>query len=305
MDNIRIVTHLPSPIPRGERLRLAYLYGGSVRYQPGEILGPRVLTDFEMVLIVEGRAVYEANGERHRLEPGSVILARPGFRERYTWDRDGRTRHVYFHLGIEQIPSAWPDPDRWPFVCRRPDAAVESMFRSVLGRSHHRGDSPSGAPPELDTHLVEALIELLLEDPMVPRSDDESERPEPVARALKWMRYILEEEPDTSISLAELARKAGVSPKHLCRIFRQSVGHPPMETLRLLRLQLGMALLVRSSLTVKEIAARCGYADPLYFSRCFSAAFSRSPRHLRDALKGGKAPPPNPLPADVTPRVHW
>lgn len=305
MDKIRILTHLHPSIPRGERLRLSYLYGGSVRYQPGEILGPRVLTDYEMVLIIEGQARYEANRESHRLQPGSVILARPGFRERYTWDREGRTRHAYFHLGIETIPQAWPDPERWPVARQRPDPAVEEIFRSVLERSHRRGDPPSGAPPRLDTHLVEILIELLLEDPAVPGPVDDSERPEPVARALKWMRYLLEEEPDAAISLPELAQKAGVSPKHLCRIFRQSVGHPPMETLRLLRLQLGIALLVRSSLTVKEVAARCGFADPLYFSRCFSAAFGCSPRHLREDLKQGMAPPPNPLPVDVTPRVHW
>lgn len=306
MDKIRTVTYLHPILARGDRLRLTYLYGGSVRYQPGECLGPRLLTDFEIVLIMEGRARYEADSAGYRLQPGSLILARPGFRERYAWDREGRTRHAYFHFGIETIPFAWPAPAGWPVVRQRPDPAVAAVFRTVLERSHRRGDSASGPPPALDTHLVETLIELVLEDPSaMPAPGDETERSEPVARALKRMRYLLEEEPQVSVSLPDLARHAGVSPKHLCRTFRESVGHPPMRTLRLLRLQLGLALLTRSSLTVQEVSSRCGFADPLYFSRCFSDAFGCSPRGFRNDLKRGRPPPPTPLPVDVTPRVHW
>jgi len=305
MDDIRIMNEGQATMRRADGLRLGYLYGGSVRYQPGENLGPRRLTDIELVLIMEGRADYEVRGEGYPLEPGSIVLARPGFRECYLWDREGRSRHAYFHFGIDAIPGAWPGPENWPVSRRRPDPAVSGLFRSVLERSHRRGDSPSAAQPELDCHLVETLIELLIEEPDPSGVLEDIERPEPVARALKRMRYVMEEEAERMVTLPELSKHAGVSNKHLCRVFRQSIGHPPMETFRLLRLQLAVALLVRSSLAVKEVAAQCGFADPLHFSRCFSAAFGRSPRRVREDLKLGIAPPPNPLPVDVTPRVHW
>ena len=50
-----------------------------------------------------------------------------------------------------------------------------------------------------------------------------------------------------------------------------------METFRLLKLQLAMALLGRSSLAIKEIADRCGFENPLYFTRCFTKLYSQSP----------------------------
>lgn len=305
MDEIRIMLKLDLPLSRQDRLELGYLYGGSIRYQPGETLGPRVLRDFELVLIIEGQVGYQIHDQSHRLVPGSVVLARPGFQERYAWDCELRTRHAYFHFGIDAIPHHWPDLEGWPRVRRQPDPVVAGLFRSVLDRSHRRGDHPSGSPPPTDVHLVEMLIELLLEGSAVPPPMDDMLRPEPVARAIKWMRQILEERPSGSVSLSELARQAGVSPKHLCRVFKRSVGHPPMETFRLLRLQAAVTLLLRSNLTVKEIAVQCGFDDPLYFSRCFSAAFGRSPRRMREELKEGKAPPTNPLPLDITPRVHW
>jgi len=300
MDDIRIMT-----TARSDRFRLAYLYGGSVRYLPGEVLGPRDLSDYELVLLTEGRATYQAKERSYDVAPGDLVLARPGFREHYTWGARQFTRHAFFHFSIDAIPHHWPEPDDWPIFHPRPDRVVESLFHSVLRRSHRSGGQPASQPPLLDSRMVEILIELLLEPRGNTYIPHDSERPQPVARALKWMRHMLEEHPHTTISLDEIARQSGVSPKHLCRIFQQSLGHPPMVTLRLLRLQLAVTLLVRSSLAVKEIAGQCGFGDPLYFSRCFSSTFGRSPSRVRRELLRGVPPPGNPLPVDLTPRIHW
>ena len=70
-----------------QNLILKYLYGGVVHYRPGESLMPRVLKDYELVLIIEGVATYRLEGREYLARPGSFILARPGFREAYQWDR--------------------------------------------------------------------------------------------------------------------------------------------------------------------------------------------------------------------------
>ena len=54
-----------------------------------------------------------------------------------------------------------------------------------------------------------------------------------------------------------------------------------------------------------DIARRCGFDDPLYFSRCFSAAYGLSPRSMRERMQKGIPPPASPLPADLMPRLHW
>lgn len=50
-----------------------------------------------------------------------------------------------------------------------------------------------------------------------------------------------------------------------------------MQTFRLLKLQLAMALLGRSSLAIKEIADRCGFENSLNFARCFTRVYGKSP----------------------------
>lgn len=90
------------------RLVLTYLHGGVVHYRPGETLGPRTLSDYEFVLILEGNVTYQANQRSHAAPPGSLLLARPGFEECYRWDPTGRTRHAFFHFQIQRMPDAWP-----------------------------------------------------------------------------------------------------------------------------------------------------------------------------------------------------
>jgi len=79
-----------------------------------------------------------------------------------------------------------------------------------------------------------------------------------------------------------------------------------MKTLALLKLQSSRPLLMRTNLSIKEVAVRCGFENPFYFSRRFSQAFGCSPTAFRDQLHSGKPfPAKNPLPLDLTPRARW
>jgi AraC-like DNA-binding protein len=287
------------------RLKLAYLHGGVVQYRAGETLGPRVLNDYELVLILEGNVTYQPNQRNYAAPPGSAILARPGFRETYQWDPLGLTRHAFFHFQVEQMPNAWPAESSWPVVRTQPDPVVLALFRHILHRFYLHPDWPTHPPGRDDCCMVETLINVLLEEHGCESTQFERDRPTPVNRAIKMMRHAIEEEHHRSVDLGRLAKAAGVNEKHLCRLFQKALGYPPMETYRLLCLQLSLALLARSNLTIKQIAHRCGFDDPAYFSRYFSRVFRCSPRQLRRGLSEGMLPPASPLPVDLTPRIAW
>jgi transcriptional regulator GlxA family with amidase domain len=83
------------------------------------------------------------------------------------------------------------------------------------------------------------------------------------------------------ISLADLARAAGLEERTLARRFSKRYGMSPMEYLRGVRCRAAAELLGSSSLTVAEIAWKVGYAEGSSFSRAFKAVYGRSPRALR------------------------
>jgi AraC-like DNA-binding protein len=87
--------------------------------------------------------------------------------------------------------------------------------------------------------------------------------------------------PHVALTNADLAQIAGVTPGYLVRRFQAEVGQTPLKYHLSLKLVLAQRLLQTTSGAVKEIAARTGFEDPLYFSRVFSRAVGTSPRRFR------------------------
>jgi len=207
----------------GDRLQLSYLHGGVAQYRAGGTLGPRVLPDYELVLIIEGNVTYDADGRQYQAPTGSILFTHPGFHETYNWDPAGPTRHAYFHFDILQIPQRWPELSGWPIVQTRPDPVLPSLFRHVLNRIHLHQDWPAMPPALVDCLLVEAMLSLLLEQDGIELTDFERDRPVQVNLAINFMRRVIDTDPHRRLSLGDLAGVSGVSGKHLCRSFQKSL----------------------------------------------------------------------------------
>jgi transcriptional regulator GlxA family with amidase domain len=98
-------------------------------------------------------------------------------------------------------------------------------------------------------------------------------------------------------TLADLARIAALSPRHLTRVFRQATGVSIHDFTTRLRLEHAGALLHDSSLTVEAVAARCGFASARQLRRRWRESFDGTPSQARarDLGPGGPAAEP---PAD-------
>ena len=90
----------------------------------------------------------------------------------------------------------------------------------------------------------------------------------------------LEDHYTEEIPLAELARVAGVSPRHLDRVFTQAFHFTPRAYIARLRMARARALL-RTDRPITEIAFDCGYADSNYFSQVFRRHTGMSPQQYR------------------------
>jgi AraC family transcriptional regulator len=87
------------------------------------------------------------------------------------------------------------------------------------------------------------------------------------------------------ISLAELAGEVGLSPHHLCRAFRESVGLPPHRYLVRQRVERAKALIAAGTPLV-ETALNCGFANQQHLAVAFRRATGTTPgRWRRDRLR--------------------
>jgi AraC-like DNA-binding protein len=98
-----------------------------------------------------------------------------------------------------------------------------------------------------------------------------------LARAVSWAEAHYTEE----ISLEKLAEEAGVSPRHVDRMFSEAYGMTPKAYIVKLRMHKACALLRRTEKSITDIAFECGYSDSNYFARVFRKSCGMSPQNYR------------------------
>ncbi len=188
-------------MPLEVQCRTAY-HRGFASNPAGATFGPRRMTDFEFVWMVQGNADYFW-GNRHELLPeGSVTLCRPGAVDRFRWDPDRPSMHGFFHFDVLQIPAEWPAVGDWPLVRRLPDDDVfRPMLRHFLaggGRYDHE-------------HLLLSLRHLLstfVQGYLSTRPQPSLELPPPIPDVLSFIWSELRRDPSEAIGLDALAEVA-------------------------------------------------------------------------------------------------
>jgi AraC family transcriptional regulator, arabinose operon regulatory protein len=96
----------------------------------------------------------------------------------------------------------------------------------------------------------------------------------------------LQQNVHNSLSLAEMAEHADLSPSHFSRLFKEQTSYSPMDYFIHLKIQHACKLLFLTRMTVREIGYELGYEDPCYFSRLFKKIVGISPIQYRNKPRG-------------------
>jgi AraC family carnitine catabolism transcriptional activator len=199
------------------------------------------------------------------LDMGSWLLAAAGLldgrRATLPWDELDRF--------AERFPEVDVSPERIVddgdiLSCGGGATAFELILKQI-GRHH-------GAILRLEVAALFMHGERPASATLSPLSDDHL-----VDSAVALMRRHVE----APLPLAAIARRLKVTPRSLERRFRRVLGITPGATYRSLRLGSAKRLVEQTTLSLGEIATRCGYEDASAFTRAFRIAFGTSPRDVR------------------------
>lgn len=257
----------------------------------------------EIALITQGSAVHISADGDYPVQAGSAVVVPPNEWHGYfecadlvVFDCfvapeliDGALSFLDQELPLLRTIHAGPNVSWVPRI----QLSAADLSRS-LGELHSIGDISTNHRSRVQVvgHL---LIYLDILDRAWPERDA-WELPAGVRQhpaALRAMR-LMERDLAHSWTLSELAADAAVERTHLVRLFRRSVGIPPMAYLNRRRAQVAAALLVRTDRPVAQIGARLGWTDPAYFARRFRAVFGLSPSAYRTRALSGAAHSHNP-----------
>lgn len=97
----------------------------------------------------------------------------------------------------------------------------------------------------------------------------------------KCISFISENYLDPSLSVSAICRAGNMSEASLRRKFMLFYSSSPNKYITGLRLSRAVGLLIRSDLSIHQIASECGFSDEKYFSRIIKKYYGTSPSSLR------------------------
>jgi AraC-like DNA-binding protein len=206
-------------------------------------------------VVEQGPMTCHWEGKDYEAGPDTVILFNagdvhaPGGQSNRPWSF--RMLYLGAHLATELL-----EHDR-PFT--KPFVAERHLAKAVL--KTHRGFQDDVAM-EAESSLVSLIAALQpytgLKKPEAVVGSSQ------VRRAQEYIRQRCAQ----NISLQELATEIGISPFHLVRSFRKHCGVPPHVYLTQMRIEQAQALL-RSGVTIAEVAIQTGFVDQSHLTRHF------------------------------------
>ncbi|MGA9919306.1 MAG: GlxA family transcriptional regulator [Paraburkholderia sp.] len=104
----------------------------------------------------------------------------------------------------------------------------------------------------------------------------------PVGRSvLQEVQRWVAANPELNHNVADLAKHAGISPRHFARLFHAEVGMTPAAWVEAARMSAARKLLEKGQDTPKQVAAKCGYANVDTLRRTFSKHVGVTPAEYR------------------------
>lgn len=254
----------------------------------------RIIFDHELVLFLAGKGTFCFGTEKHRFGPHDLFCVPPFVPHSIV--ADGSCEHIAVHFDwAPGVPATSRLPERSPYEIRLPAGLMLPRQTALVAGDRVEDDLQqlvtawqTGEPVralEATGCLLRVLTALLRQQSTGDASAESARDRARMEQVLKLIRNVSGPTQPPEV----LARAAGLSVSHFNRLFREWSGFTPMEYQRRQRIARARTLLGNARLTIKEIAAQCGFDDPYHFSRAFRQLDGLSPSQYREAVLASRA----------------
>lgn len=231
---------------------------------------PKGRLDFHLLYLTSGRAEVVVGDKTLSVSAGDCVFYPPNIPQDYTYfisEDSPVNSSFYVHFcgtAAEEITEKAGFKEA--VLLHRESEEVKRLFTAMI-TANASGDRLSACGQLL--RLLPLLSPALSESGAVG-----------VGRIKKAVEYINAHFTE-EIDLVLCAEKCSLSRSRFSHLFTETMGMSPHKYQQKLRLDMAKELLVNSTLSVGEISAGVGFADPLYFSRTFSRQNGISPSDYR------------------------
>jgi AraC-like DNA-binding protein len=251
--------------------------------------------DAELTLLVvvwSGRArLRDPDGDERLLGAGSVLMLPPG--------------HDLALRGVEQLKLTRLCFDAARLLPEPTARETLGAFDAALSVAHARKQAVLGLSPRHTGAVSDAFgrIEAELEKPRlghelllraqllelivtIARAEHSADHdPDRHRPRLERTLAMIHERYGEALSLAMLAKHAGMSISRFSCVFRETLGTSPLDYVAATRMREARRRLRSPGPSISEVAYAVGFQDSNYFSRAFRQHHGMSPREFRDVAR--------------------
>jgi transcriptional regulator GlxA family with amidase domain len=217
---------------------------------------------------------------------GATVLAAAGLLD----GRPATTHWMFAPLLAEQFPGVHVDAA--PVYIRDGHVATSGGVTASLDLTLAFIEEDHG--PELARWVALGMVTYLKRPGNQAQMSLFTSIPRPQDRLVRSVLDHVMAHPDGDLRTAVLAADAGVSARHLTRLFREQLGESPGRLVRRVRLEVAARMLTSTDLPLPRIAQACGFSSAETLRQAFVAAYQVTPSLFRSTQSTWRQRPPAP-----------
>jgi len=236
--------------------------------------------DYYLMYLIQGELEMDLPVGRQPMKAGQFILFSPGFAYKYTKHAQESDEIIYYWVhftgyGVEQLLITCQIATNRLYDVGLHTSMMDNFhqtFRHFMTKDLF-SDLATAAQVELLFVMIRRKLNVFSSPGTMPQID----------KIQKSMHHIYMNY-HKAVTVQELADIEHLSVSRFCALFRICAGESPQNFLINLRLQTSTELMLRTNLSIKQIANYIGYSDALYFSRLFKSRKGVSPKEYMAKL---------------------
>ncbi len=243
------------------------------------ILKNTILDTFLFRLQVQGKSVVRINGHFFEMEPGNLLLLKPGDLYELRVDEKSKSGDYFLLCKGTWIKHWWESFE--PQHCNR--IPLDERILSLWDHLYLENHQTLITDEQLVGYLLRSLC--LSIKRTVQGTNSVQKLPESNTKFLAALikRYI-EDHFMENFSIEDVAKSVGLSVSRASHLFKNTYGTTIIQSAINMRLKNAIDRMKYTSMTLDVIAESCGFGSYPYFHKAFKKRFGMSPRKYRESF---------------------
>ena len=242
--------------------------------------------DYELILCTKGSLYITVQNTQYKLNQNDVLFVPPyqlmtGTRPS---SEDVEFYWLHFILPKDTMTFKGTNLESLPINGQQPNVCVIPQQFQLTNTDHfivfiHQLLS-SDLQNIYDRKIANCLATMILMEiskSIFNRLTDKTNNVERIDRLKEWIRVNLYKSP----TVMDMAEEVQLNPQYLSKLFKKVTGIPPKQYLLQLKIQTAQSLLIRTNLSIKEIASNAYFENEKLFMRQFKKICGVTPSNYR------------------------